>query len=77
MAYLRNRGRSCSRTIAIGVDPLKALTTGLNNVGIGVHALGASTTGCLNIAIGDTALGGADTTGIDNIAIAKLILLFN
>ena len=73
MAYLLSRGRSCSRTVAIGVDPLKSLTTGTNNIAIGTSAADALTTGACNIAMGINALG-AHTDGCDNVAIGQSAL---
>ena len=51
MAYLRSRGRSCSRTVAMGIDPLKSQTSGDCNIAMGVYAADAITTGKNIIAI--------------------------
>ena len=77
MAYLLSRGRSCSRTVAIGVDPLKSLTTGINNIAIGEATADALTTGICNIALGMDALG-ASTTGVTGyIEIGNSTIVFN
>ena len=56
MAYLLSRGRSCSSTVAIGVAPLKSLTTGINNIAIGTTPMDALTSGACNIEMGIDAL---------------------
>ena len=70
MAYLRGKDQIglTRQTVAIGLDPLKALTTGIDNIGIGTTAMDALTTGIANIAIGVASMD-ALTTGICNIAI--------
>ena len=72
MAYLRGKDQIglTRQTVAIGLDPLKALTTGINNIGIGTNAMDALTTGICNVAIGTDALG-VSTTGCENIAIGE------
>ena len=60
-----------SKTIAIGIDPLKALTTGIDNIAIGTSVADAVTTGICNVALGANALG-ASTTGCQNVAIGNL-----
>ena len=70
MAYLRGKDQIglTRQTVAIGLDPLKALTTGINNIAIGTSSLDALTTGCGNVGIGPNTLG-SSTTGCRNIAI--------
>ena len=53
MAYLRGRGQNGLRrkTVAIGIDPLKVLTTGIDNIAIGTSVADALTTGICNVAI--------------------------
>ena len=75
MAYLRDKHQRGlqSKTVAIGIDPLKALTTGIDNIAVGTSSMDALTTGICNVAIGANALG-ASTTGCLNIAIGELAL---
>jgi len=75
MAYLRGKDQVglTRQTVAIGLDPLKALTTGIDNIGIGTSSADALTTGVCNVAIGANALG-ASTTGCLNIAIGDLAM---
>ena len=64
MAYLKDKDQYGLRrkTVAIGIDPLKSLTTGIDNIAIGTSVADALTTGICNVAIGANALG-ASTTG--------------
>ena len=73
--YLRDRDQRALRScqVAIGIDPLKSLTTGINNIAIGGAAADALTTGICNIAVGMNSLG-ASTTGCNNIAIGELVM---
>ena len=63
MAYLRGKDQVglTRQTVAIGLDPLKALTTGIDNIGIGTSSADALTTGICNVAIGANALGASTT----------------
>ena len=75
MAYLRGKDQIglTRQTVAIGLDPLKALTTGIDNIAIGTTAADALTTGICNVAMGANALGVA-ATGCLNIAIGSVAM---
>ena len=75
MAYLRGKDQVglTRQTVAIGLDPLKALTTGIDNIAVGTSVADALTTGICNVALGANALG-ASTTGCKNIAIGQLAM---
>ena len=54
MSYLRDREQRAlrSKNTVIGIDSLKSLTTGIDNIALGSNAADALTTGICNVAIG-------------------------
>lgn len=65
---LSNTGTTAQRTVALGVNSLKNLTTGSDNVATGYGALEANTSGLQNVAIGSASLS-LNTSGSYNTAI--------
>jgi trimeric autotransporter adhesin len=65
---LSNAATTAQRTVAIGVNALKNLTSGNDNIAVGFGSLEANTTGLQNIAIGTAALS-LNSSGSYNTAI--------
>lgn len=73
---LSNTGTTALRTVALGVNSLKNLTSGSDNVATGYGALEANTTGLQNVAIGSASLS-LNTSGSYNTAIGYNALTRN
>jgi hypothetical protein len=73
---LSNSGTTALRTVAIGVNTLKNLTSGSDNVATGYGALEANTTGLQNVAVGSSSLS-LNTSGSYNTAIGYNALTRN
>lgn len=73
---LSNSSITALRTVAIGVNSLKNLTTGSDNVATGHGALEANTTGLQNVAIGSASLS-LNTSGSYNTAVGYNALTRN
>lgn len=73
---LSNSGTTALRTVAIGVNSLKNLTSGSDNVATGYGALEANTTGIQNVAVGSSSLS-LNTSGSYNTAIGYNALTRN
>lgn len=72
---LSNAASTGLRTVAIGVNSLKAVTNGNDNVGVGYGALEANTSGTQNVAVGSASLslntGGSYNTAIGYNALTR------
>ena len=73
---LSNSSTTALRTVAIGVNSLKNLTTGSDNVATGYGALEANTTGLQNVAVGSASLS-LNTSGSYNTALGYNALTRN
>jgi hypothetical protein len=73
---LSNTSTTALRTVAIGVNTLKNLTSGSDNVATGYGALEANTTGLQNVAIGSSSLS-LNTSGSYNTAVGYNTLTRN
>jgi hypothetical protein len=73
---LSNSSTTALRTVAIGVNSLKNLTSGSDNVAAGYGALEANTTGLQNIAVGSASLS-LNTSGSYNTAVGYNALTRN
>jgi trimeric autotransporter adhesin len=73
---LSNAATIAQRTVAIGVNALKNLTSGNDNIAVGFGSLEANTTGMQNIAIGTAALS-LNSSGSYNTAIGYEVLTRN
>ena len=73
---LSNTSTTALRTVAIGVNTLKNLTSGSDNVATGYGALEANTTGLQNVAIGSSSLS-LNTSGSYNTAVGYNALTRN